>query len=210
MNASKKRQLLKIFEDLYPDPQSELNFKNEYQLVVCVMLSAQSTDKKVNEISPELFARFPSYTELAQAKLASIEKIIRPINYYITKAKHLKAMAAKVVSEFKGKLPRTHEGLTSLPGVGNKTANVVLSELKITPAFPVDTHVFRVAKRLGLANSENRDVVEGELTKAFPPETWRNLHHWLIFHGRRVCIARRPKCDECAVASLCPSRAAFI
>lgn len=201
-----KRKLLEEFERLYPDPQSELNFKGKYQLVVSVALSAQCTDKKVNEVTPELFKAFPSFKALSEAKLSQVEKIIRPVNYYRSKSKHIVAMAQRVCSEFKGKLPLTHKELISLAGVGRKTANVVLSELGIEPAFPVDTHVFRVSRRLELASEDNRDKLEEELKSHFDPKEWRNLHHWLIFHGRRVCKAQNPLCGECTIAKGCPSK----
>jgi endonuclease III len=198
-------ELLKEFAALYPDAKSELNFRGAYQLVISVLLSAQCTDKKVNEVTPILFKEYPNAKALASAELSTIEKIIRPINYHKTKAKHLIAAGNLMVSEYGGKVPRTRAALTSLPGVGQKTANVVLGELGIEPAFPVDTHVFRVSKRLGLAHSEKREVVEEELKKLFPPDSWRLLHHWLIFHGRRVCKAPTPQCSECSLATHCPS-----
>ncbi len=169
------------------------------------MLSAQSTDKKVNEVTPELYRRFPHFRDLQHAKVKEIESLIREVNYHKTKAKHLIATSVRVCDVYSGKVPRTHEDLTSLPGVGNKTANVVLSELKITPAFPVDTHVYRVSRRLGLASANTRDKVELELREEFEPQIWRNLHHWLIFHGRRVCKAQRPLCSECDLRKICPS-----
>lgn len=198
------RQLVALFTALYPDPQSELNFVNDYQLLVAVMLSAQCTDKKVNQVTPQLFGRFPNFGALAAASLHDIEKIIRPINYYRTKAKNLRAMGQAIMSST-GKLPVDRAGLEALPGVGRKTASVVLSEKKIEPALPVDTHVFRVSQRLGLAKSDNREVVEEQLKSKFPPDLWRNLHHWLILHGRRICKAQRPLCAECRLRTLCPS-----
>lgn len=205
MNSKNKQTLLSVFAELYKNPKSDLNFKNQYQLLISVMLSAQSTDKKVNEVTPELFRRFPHFRNLQKASIKEIESLIREVNYHKTKARHLIATATRVCEVYSGRVPRTHEDLTSLPGVGNKTANVVLSELKIVPAFPVDTHVFRLAHRLGLATASTRDKVELELREAFDPEVWRNLHHWLIFHGRRVCKAQRPLCDECRIRELCPS-----
>ncbi len=202
----RKKKILKILEELYPDPRSELNFVNEFQLTICVMLSAQSTDKKVNEIAPELFREYPDFASLAKAKLSSVEHIIRQVNYYKTKAKNLIATSAKVTKEYGGTLPRTHAELISLPGVGNKTANVILSEIGAASTFPVDTHVFRVAKRLGFASGENPHKVEEELKKLFEKRHWRNMHHWLIFQGRRVCKAQFPRCAECKLAPFCPSR----
>lgn len=205
MNAAKKKKLLTLLDGMYENPKSELHFRSQYQLLVCVMLSAQTTDKKVNEITPELFGAFPSFSALRQAKLRDIEKIIRPINYYKTKAKHLRETSGQIVEKFNSRLPRTYEKLTALPGIGNKTANVILCELGIAPALPVDTHVFRVSKRLGIAQGKTPEQVEDALKKAFSHEHWRNLHHWLIFHGRRVCKAQRPQCSACQLASLCPS-----
>ena len=204
-DSTQNGQLMQAFEKLYPSPGSELVFHNAYQLLVSVILSAQCTDKKVNEVAPLLFAKFPGFMELGSAKLSALEKIIRPINYYKTKAKNLKAMATKVIEEFEGEIPKTHELITTLAGVGDKTANVVLGELKITHTLPVDTHVFRVSKRLGLASGKNVSEVEKELRSRFPSHLWRNLHHWLILHGRRVCKAQRPLCEACALISICPT-----
>lgn len=209
MNLKDKQKLLKKFGKLYPNPKSELKFRGNYQLLVSVILSAQCTDKKVNETTPELFNTYPNFLSLSKARLSNLEKIIRPINYYKSKSKHLLAMAKSVVANFNGKIPRSHQELTSLAGVGNKTANVILSELGIEPALPVDTHVFRVSKRLGLAKSKDRDKVELELKQEFQAKDWRNLHHWLIFHGRRVCKAQNPQCELCALSELCPSAESF-
>lgn len=207
MRPRDRQTLLQTLERLYPDPHSELHFQGEYQLVAAVMLSAQCTDKKVNEVTPELFAAYPDFAALRKARLTTVQRIIRPVNYYATKSKNLIGMAARVVEHFGGRLPRTHADLVSLPGVGNKTANVVLSELRIVPAFPVDTHIKRLSNRLGLSDGKTPDDVESDLKKIFAPETWRNLHHQLIFHGRRVCGAQRPQCAECELAPICPAKA---
>lgn len=206
MRAASDSKLLRAFEALYPDPRSELNFSNNYQLIVCVILSAQCTDKKVNEVSPQLFKEFPNFKSLSRASLSKLEKIIRPINYYRSKAKNLINMAKAICAEHGGELPRTRDELENLAGVGRKTASVILSQLGIEPALAVDTHVFRVARRLGLAHSEKRDDVEQELRERFPKEIWHHLHHWLIFHGRRICKAQRPDCANCTIAAFCPSR----
>lgn len=205
MTPEKRKQLLQKFRALYPEPRSELNFKNKYQLVTSVLLSAQCTDKKVNDVTPELFRTFPNFKRLAAADIPAVEAIIRPVNYYKTKAKHLIAMAGLVTTKHHGRLPVDFNELIELPGVGRKTANVIQSEIGTTPALPVDTHVFRVSKRLGIASGNNPDQVEASLRRNFPPESWHDLHHWLIFHGRRVCKAQRPLCSECSIASLCPS-----
>jgi endonuclease III len=205
LNPEKRRNLRRLLAASYPNPQTELVFTGEYQLVICVVLSAQCTDKKVNETTPVLFTRYPSFSALAQARLRDIEHLIRPINYYRTKAKNIIGLAAQVTKEFGGKLPRTHEELLSLPGVGNKTANVVLSELGAAKTFPVDTHVFRVSKRLGLAHGGTVEQVEEELKANFKAAHWHNLHHWLILHGRRICKAPRPLCEICPLTTVCES-----
>lgn len=205
MGPQRKKTLLSNLAALYPDPRSELEFANHYQLLIAVMLSAQCTDKKVNQVTPGLFSAYSSVGTLAQAKLQDVERVIRPINYFRTKAKHLIATAKEIVERFDGEVPDTHEALTSLPGVGNKTANVLLSERGIVPAFPVDTHIFRLAHRLGLSQGKSPDAVERDLRKAFPPSEWRTLHHRLIFHGRRVCKARNPNCESCSLRRICPA-----
>ena len=199
----KTEEIVAILQRLYPNPRSELNFSNEYQLIVAVVLSAQCTDKKVNQVSPILFERFPNFAALMRARLTNVEEIIRPINYYKTKAKNLIALSKLVHKAHANLLPRNFEELIALPGVGRKTANVVLGELGVAHTLPVDTHVFRVSKRLGLASAATPEKVELELQKIFPSDLWRNLHHQLIFHGRRVCIAQRPRCGECALIKLC-------
>ena len=204
--SSEDKKLLKSFENLYgQQPKTELEFEGPYQLLISVMLSAQSTDKKVNQITKPLFAKYPSPKHLSLAKAQDVEKIIREVNYYKTKAKHVIETAKLLVEKWGSEVPKTHAELTSLPGVGNKTANAVMSELGHDFAFPVDTHVFRVSKRLGLASANTADKVEAELCKRFPKKTWQNLHHWLIYHGRRVCLARNPKCGECTLRDVCPA-----
>lgn len=204
MLSSSNKKLLKALETLYPEAASELSFRNEYQLVVCVVLSAQCTDKKVNQVSPLLFKAAPDFRTLANAKLSVIEEIIRPVNYYKTKAKNLIALGKKVLENFHGKLPISREDLITLPGVGRKTANVVLCEQGNSAALPVDTHVLRLSNRLGLSNGSTPEKVEEDLSRTFPSSTWRELHHRLIFHGRRVCKARNPLCQECSLRKLCP------
>lgn len=197
----------RLFSSLYPDAASELNFSNEYELAVAVMLSAQCTDRKVNEVTPELFSRFPDFKALARAKAPQIEKIIRPVNYYRTKARHIRETARILSSTRKGALPRTLDELIELPGIGRKTASVILTELRAAHTMPVDTHVYRLARRLGFSKGRNVRDVEEDLKALFLPHTWRSLHHWLILHGRRVCRAQRPLCAGCALRGECPSAA---
>jgi endonuclease-3 len=206
MTPKKRLLLLEQLAALYPESRSELNFSNEFELIIAVMLSAQCTDVKVNQVTAVLFKSYPDASHLAKAKLIDIERIIRPINYFKTKSKNIIATSKLLHEHYNGKVPRTHDELTALPGVGRKTANVVLGETGAVPALPVDTHVFRVARRLGLSDGTTTDDVERDLMKQFPATEWRPLHHRLIFHGRRVCKARSPMCDSCTLAPLCPRR----
>lgn len=203
--TSRLGKITQILDKAYPNPRSELNFNNDYELLVSVALSAQCTDKKVNQVTPLLFSKYPNFKTLSKAKLTAVEEIIRPINYYRTKAKNIIAASERVESLHHGTLPKNHEELIELPGVGRKTANVVLGELGISHTFPVDTHVFRVSKRLGMASGKSVNEVEEEMKRTFPSNLWRSLHHWLILHGRRVCKAQRPLCVECPLNKLCPS-----
>ncbi len=206
MLTKRKQALLDKLKELYPEPKSELNFSDEYQLLVSVVLSAQCTDKKVNDTTPALFKKYPSFKQLAKADVGDVEGIIRPINYYKTKSKNIVSTAQMITTEHQGAVPRSMEELTSLPGVGRKTANVVLGELGIEPSIAVDTHVFRVSRRLGVAKGNTPAEVEQSLRRGFPSSSWRDLHHQLIFHGRRVCKARNPLCGECLLAMTCPSK----
>ena len=198
-----KSDLIKRFKKMYGEPKTELNYSGAFQLLISVMLSAQSTDKKVNEVTPVLFKAYPNAAKLSKAKLGDVERIIREVNYHKTKARHVIETSRLLGDRFSGEVPKTHEDLISLPGVGNKTANVVMSELGLGFAFPVDTHVFRVSKRLGIADGKTREKVEEQLCEAFPKESWHDLHHYLIFHGRQVCDARKPKCETCKINDIC-------
>lgn len=203
--STRPQKVLSALGALYPAPASELNFRNEYELVIAVVLSAQCTDKKVNEVTPALFARYPSFDALAKAEIEEVEQLIRQVNYYRTKAKNIVSLSGTVVDEFSGALPGSQEELMTLPGVGRKTANVVTSERKIAPAIAVDTHVFRVSRRLGLTQGKTPREVEEDLMRTYPSEQWHELHHLLILHGRRICKARVPLCAECPLSKLCPS-----
>ena len=199
----RKQYILQFFEKEYPDPQSELNFRNDYELLIAVVLSAQCTDKKVNQVTKDLFKRYPNFDKLSRARVSTLEKVIREVNYFKTKSRHIKALAKIIMSEYEGKIPFYHKALIELPGVGRKTANVILSEKDIVPAIAVDTHVFRVSRRLGFASAEKREGVEKDLMKNFDIDVWRNLHHWLILHGRNTCKARKPLCHQCGINKLC-------
>jgi endonuclease III len=202
-SASQRRTLLAALSDLYPVPESELLFQSPYQLLIAVVLSAQCTDKKVNQATPRLFELYPTFKALASAPINIVEETIRSLNYYKNKSKHIVALSQEVEERFGGEVPHSHDDLVTLPGVGRKTANVVISELGLGFALAVDTHVFRVSRRLGLSEGKNVRQVEEDLMKVFKPETWRILHHSLILHGRRVCTARIPRCGECVLRKNC-------
>jgi len=187
-----------------PEAKIALEYQDELQLLVSVMLSAQTTDALVNQVTPALFAKYRTAADYARATAPQLEKMIRRIGLFRTKAKNLRAAMKKIASEHAGKLPRTREELYELPGVGWKTAGVVANHAFGTPALPVDTHVGRVSRRLGLTREEDPDEVEAELSSLLPPERWGRAHQLLIWHGRRTCLARLPHCSRCVVNRLCP------
>ncbi|MCQ2294090.1 MAG: endonuclease III [Bacteroidales bacterium] len=198
------KQLIAYFEVARPTAQSELNYENPFQLLVAVILSAQCTDKRVNMVTPALFRAYPTPAAMAQASPEEIFEYIKSISYPNNKAKHLAGMARKLESDFGGEVPSDIDELQSLPGVGRKTANVIASVIFNLPALAVDTHVFRVANRIGLThNSKTPLQTERELVKHIPAEKIPIAHHWLILHGRYVCQARKPHCQECGIAHLC-------
>jgi endonuclease-3 len=187
-----------------PDAQTELNYGNPYELLVAVILSAQCTDKRINQVTPALFERFPDPESLAASSSDEVFTYIRSVSYPNNKAKHLVGMAQKLLSEFGGVVPEKIEELVKLPGVGRKTANVISSVVYNNPAMAVDTHVFRVANRIGLTyNAKTPLAAEKQLVKYLPEETIAVAHHWLILHGRYICLARRPKCEECPITYFC-------
>ena len=198
--------LFERFEAAESDPRTELSYTSAYTLVAAVALSAQATDVSVNKATARLFAVADTPAKMLALGEEGVIPYIASIGLFRTKAKNLIAAARILVEEHGGEVPLEREALQALPGVGRKTASVVLNELGVEPAIAVDTHVFRVAHRLGLARGKTPDQVEHELMGAIP-DPWRTrAHHWLILHGRYVCLARRPKCGECPVADLCPSR----
>ncbi|MEF9863765.1 MAG: endonuclease III [Christensenellaceae bacterium] len=202
MNA--KEEIIKRLRTEYVGVKSALDFKSAYQLLVATILAAQCTDVRVNIVTKELFLKYPSPKELSTASAAEVEGYIKTCGLYKNKAKNLVACAQKLMSDFGGEVPHTREELTTLAGVGRKTANVVLSNAFGIPAFAVDTHVKRVSNRLGFAHSDNPDKVEQELTKIFKREDWADAHHWLIWHGRKICKAQKPLCEQCCVKEVCP------
>ena len=187
-----------------PDPETELHYKDPYQLLIAVILSAQSTDKQVNIITPALFKAFPTCEVLAVSNPETVYEYIKTINYPNSKSRYLVGMAQKLVNNYEGKVPGSIEELVKIPGVGQKTANVIASVIFNIPALAVDTHVFRVANRIGLTNnSKTPKQTEKELTKHIPKYLWSRAHHWLILHGRYICQARKPKCEECGLKPYC-------
>ena len=187
-----------------PNPQGELHYNDPFQLLVAVMLSAQCTDKRVNMVTPALFEAYPTPEAMAAASVDDILGFVRSVSYPNAKAAHLKGMAEKLVSDFHGTVPDTLDELTSLPGVGRKTANVVCAIIWNQPTMAVDTHIFRVSERLGLTtNSKNPLQTEKALVQYIPEAVIPKAHHWLLLHGRYICQARKPKCEQCGLAPFC-------
>lgn len=204
MTARKVSRILGVLEQQYPNATTELDFETPFQLLVATMLSAQCTDRRVNVITPRLFARYPDAHTMAQAKVEEIEALIFDCGLFHTKAKNLLRTAQILVDTENGQVPSEREQLMTLPGVGRKTANVVVSNAFGQDAIAVDTHVFRVSHRLGWSSAKDADGTERDLMKLLPKKTWSRAHHWLILHGRRVCNARLPLCHACPLESDCP------
>ncbi|WP_430297929.1 endonuclease III [Sinomonas sp. B1-1] len=194
-----------MLAEQYPYAHAELDFGNPFELLVATVLSAQTTDVRVNQVTPVLFARYPDARSLSEAELPDIEEIIRPTGFFRAKAKSLHTLSQRIVDEFDGVVPGTLAELVTLPGVGRKTANVVLGNAFGVPGITVDTHFGRLAKRFGWTASDDPVMVERDVMELFEPRDWTMLSHRVVFHGRRVCLARRPACGACAVATLCPS-----
>lgn len=208
-NAELTARALKIFRLLRTEfgrPACPLHFRTHEQLAVAVILSAQCTDERVNLVTPALFARFPDMEAFARADVTEVERLIYSTGFYRNKARNIVALARILAEKYKGKIPRDFEILHSLPGIGRKTANVIMAEaFGEAPGITVDTHVKRISRLLGFTRSDNPVIVERELMQIFPQRTWRDLPLLLIFHGRKTCRARRPLCTECRIKRLCPS-----
>ncbi|WP_159115701.1 endonuclease III, partial [Clostridium neonatale] len=200
---ARTKKIVEILKETYPDAKCELNYETPLQLLVATILSAQTTDKKVNEVTEGLFKDYPDLDAFLTITNDELEERIKQIGLYRNKAKNLIMMFNQVKEKFNGEVPQTMEGITSLAGAGRKTANVVLSNAFGVPSIAVDTHVFRVSNRLGLVNSESVLEVEKQLQKELPKKEWSLMHHMLIFHGRRCCTARNPKCSECPLNKEC-------
>ena len=203
---SKVDEILKLLKDTHPDAKPELHYTNAYELLVAVILSAQCTDKRVNQVTPALFKAYPTVEDMSVACIADVEELIRSCGFYHNKARAIVSAAQKIVSDFNGQVPSTHEELMKLDGVGRKTANVVYSVAFGGDAIAVDTHVFRVSRRLGLSAAKTPEKVEQDLCRVLPRSEWSLAHHLLIFHGRRICKAQKPSCDICKLKEFCVYR----
>lgn len=207
-----KKQLytyvLDYFRQLHPEVTTELEFGSIFQLLVAVVLSAQCTDKRVNQVTPELFAHYPDAQSMAEADEAEIYEYVKSVSYPNAKARHLVELSQMLVNDFMGEVPADFDSLLKLPGVGRKTANVMQAVAFGQAAMPVDTHVFRVSHRLGLVprTADTPLKVEQELVKHIPAPDLARAHHWLLLHGRYVCTSRKPHCDKCELANVCPKR----
>jgi endonuclease III len=206
MNPQKRREIFRRLQAANPNPRTELNYSTPYELLVAVVLSAQATDKSVNEATKTLFAEANTPHQMVKLGVAGLEPLIKTIGLYRTKAKNVVALSRILLEEHGGEVPAEREALERLPGVGRKTANVVLNTAFGQPVIAVDTHLFRVANRTGLAPGNDPLEVEQKLMKVTPPEFLKNAHHWLILHGRYVCLARKPGCPQCLIRDLCEFR----
>jgi endonuclease III len=203
-------EIFRRFEAASPDPRTELTYKTPYTLLVAVVLSAQATDKSVNKATEKLYAVANTPQQMLALGEAGLTPYIASIGLFRMKAKNVVALSRILIDQYGGEVPLNREALQALPGVGRKTASVVLNELRVEPAIAVDTHVYRVAHRLGLSKGKTPDQVEADLMAIVPDPLKTRAHHWLILHGRYVCVARKPKCADCLVADLCPSRELFL
>ena len=201
----RKLQILQTLEETYPEAGPELHFTNPYETLVATILSAQCTDRQVNLVTPAVFARYPDAAAMAEARVEDLYPMVKSCGFK-SKAGNIIAACRIIRDEHGGEVPRTMEELTGLPGVGRKTANVVLSNAFGIPAFAVDTHVFRVSNRLGLCRADTVEETERQMTRLIPREKWGRAHHWLIWHGRRICKAQRPLCEECPLQEWCRER----
>ena len=197
-------RLLSYLEELFPTAKCELFYKRDYELVIAVMLSAQTTDRSVNAVTPILFEKYPSLDDLNKASLEDIEETLKPIGLYKNKAKNLKGIVKDLIERFNYVVPSDKKQLMTLPGVGNKTAGVIRAEIFQIPDLPVDTHILRIAKRLKLAKKDDEPIdVERKLKKIIPEERWIKSHHQLIHFGRYFCTARSPQCENCKIRDMC-------
>lgn len=196
-------EVLEMLETMHPEASCALDFGTVFQLICAVALSAQTTDVSVNKVTPALFEKYPTPDAMAEADPEDIEDIIRSIGFYKNKSRNLVKMSKMLLEDYGGEVPRHMEDLVKLPGVGRKTANVVMSEAFGLPAIAVDTHVFRVSRRIGLSDGKDPDAVEAQLKRKIAKDKWSRAHHLLIFHGRKICHARKPDCENCLLKDIC-------
>jgi len=199
------KAIYRVLTKTYPDIHCELDFKNPLELIVAVVLSAQCTDKRVNQLTPALFKKYKTAADYAKAPLPEIEEFIYSAGFHHAKARHLKGLGSRIVEEFAGEVPSTLDELITLPGVGRKTANVVLGHAFNIPGITVDTHFGRLSRRFEWTTSEDPVKVEHEVGELIPQKEWTNLSQRMIWHGRRICHSRKPACGACPVAKICPS-----
>jgi endonuclease-3 len=199
------RKIYFVLTKSYPNVRCELDFKNPFQLLVATVLSAQCTDKRVNQTTPDLFKKYKSIKKMAKADLSDIERLVKSTGFFRAKAKSIKLLSEKIMNDFEGQVPERLEDLITLPGVGRKTANVVLGHAFNTPGITVDTHFGRLSRRFGWSKSNDPVKVEFEVGDLIPQKEWTNLSQRLIWHGRRVCHSRKPACGACSLSKLCPS-----
>ena len=204
-NRKKARAIYRVLTKTYPEIRCELDFKNPLELIVAVVLSAQCTDKRVNQVTPRLFKKYKTAKDYAKAPLPEIEEIIHSLGFHHTKARHLQGLGRKIVEDFGGEVPATLEELITLPGVGRKTANVVLGHAFGIPGITVDTHFGRLSRRFEWSQSLDPVKVEFEVGELIPQKEWTNLSQRMIWHGRRICHSRKPACGVCPLAKVCPS-----
>ncbi|HYY14708.1 MAG TPA: endonuclease III [Chthoniobacterales bacterium] len=204
-------QLIEVLPQVYPGAHCELDYNNPLQLLIATILSAQCTDKRVNRVTPGLFKKYRAAADYAKAPVAELEQAIKPTGFFRNKTKSIRAATSAIAEKFKGRVPDSMEKLRELPGVGRKTANVVLGNaFGKNEGIVVDTHVARLSQRLGLTKEKDPAKIEQELMKLVPREHWTNWSHWLIWHGRRRCFARKPDCRQCEIFRLCPSGKVFV
>jgi endonuclease-3 len=204
-SSKQAQEMMGLLCKYYPDADCELLYKNDFELLIAVILSAQCTDVTVNKVTPGLFKAYGTAHKMATADLDDLKKLIKPTGFFNSKAQNIQSCARALVEKFDGKVPRTREELVSLSGVGRKTANVVLGVLHNIPGWTVDTHVQRLSKRLGFTKQDDPLKIEKDLEKLFPKQDWSKLSITLIWHGRRICFARKPNCKGCPINHLCPS-----
>ncbi len=202
--STRALRVLDALEKAMPEAHIELDYRTPFELLVAVILAAQCTDKRVNLVTPALFSRFPDAAALARAPTPALEALVRSCGFFRSKSRALKAVSSTLQSEYRGEVPKDRALLAALPGVGNKTAGVVSIHIGGEPAFPVDTHVRRLSRRLGFTRALQPDRIELDLKALLPPERWAKGHQLLVWHGRRTCFARKPACDRCVVAADCP------